>query len=114
MRPRVIASTGYLDRIEIADFPQPAPDRLGPAHLCVAMGVARWVALGEHLPGTPAAHTVPNPNAGHRRQRIGRRSGRARTSKGRPKTRLNRVYPLVQARAAFQRWSDCRNSQGSH
>jgi hypothetical protein len=103
MRPRVIASTGNLDWIKIADFPQPAADGLAPLHLCVEMGVARWVAPGEHLPGIPAANAVPNPSAGHGRQRIGLRSGRARTGKGRPKTRVGRGHPLVQARAAFQR-----------
>ena len=40
MRACVIASTGNLDRIEIADVPEPAPDGLGPCHVRVAMRAA--------------------------------------------------------------------------
>lgn len=37
---RVIASTGDLDRIEITDVPDPAPDGLGPCEVRVAMRAA--------------------------------------------------------------------------
>jgi NADPH:quinone reductase-like Zn-dependent oxidoreductase len=40
MRACVIASTGNLDRIEIADVPDPAPDGLGPRQVRVAIRAA--------------------------------------------------------------------------